>query len=229
MKKILITLIACLPMTGMAQNVWEIPEENKPQQEKVKKEKKVKVKEPKASKQPKAIRPEDMKYMAGAVPEVDGNVVFTYDKDFPGLTAEQIYKITYTTLDSITKSENQTGEMSKIALVNKGEHIIAARFCEWLVFQSTALSLDRTVFNYTIIAQATDGHLHATLERINYQYEMDRSDSKGLSISAENWITDKYSLNKSQTRLARQSGKFRRKTIDRKDNIFDTLTKALKK
>ena len=45
----------------------------------------------------------------------------------------------------------------------------------------------------------------------------------GIETTAENWITDKYGLNKNKTKLSRMSGKFRKKTIDRKDEIFNTI------
>jgi colicin import membrane protein len=126
----------------------------------------------------------------------------------------------------MTKEEKQFKE-SKIALVDKTDHVIAARFREWLVFKSTALSLDRTVFNYTIIANCSDGHLNLTLSRINYAYELDR-DNDGMEVNAEEWITDENALNKAKTKLLKYSGKFRRKTIDRKDEIFENITNALK-
>ena len=44
-----------------------------------------------------------------------------------------------------------------------------------------------------------------------------------MTYRAEDWITDKWGLNKKQTKLARVSGKFRRKTIDRKDYLFEKL------
>ena len=103
-----------------------------------------------------------------------------------------------------------------------------AKFREWLVFKSSALSLDRTVFNYTIIANCSDGQLNLTMSRMNYAYEMDRDDSSGLQTSAEEWITDEYALNKARTKLQRYSGKFRVKTIDRKDEIFQIFRNALK-
>ena len=56
---------------------------------------------------------------------------------------------------------------------------------------------------------------------------MERKDATGMQVKAEEWITDKYALNKKGTKLSRISGKFRRKTIDRKDNIFQRIEAAL--
>ncbi|MGI6232946.1 MAG: DUF4468 domain-containing protein [Prevotella sp.] len=217
MKKLLFALLAFMPMVGLAQNVWEVPENTSTKKEEVKKVEK---------KKSKPVKAEDAKYLAGAVPVVDGHVVFTLDKDVPGMSADEIYNRMYVFIDSLTREENQF-DVSKIAAVNKTEHTIAARFKEWLVFQSSFLSLDRTEFNYTLISRCSDGHVTLTLERISYQYEMDRGDNSGLQTSADDWITDKYALNKKGTKLARYSGKFRRKTIDRKDNIFSRACEAL--
>ncbi len=214
MKKLFILSLLFLPVISMAQSQWEAPQKTESQQRKSLFEK-----------DKSATNP---KYLAGAVPEVDGKVTFTLDLDLPGKDAQQIYDIVYAVLERMTTGENQFKE-SKIALVNKAEHVIAAKYREWLVFKSTALSLDRTVFNYTIIANCTDNHLNMTLSRISYAYEMDRPDTDGLETRAEEWITDKEGLNKSKTKLSKISGKFRRKTIDRKDEIFATITEALKR
>ena len=213
MKKLIVALLALLPSFCMAQSNWEVPEQSKQQQEK------------KALFQKKHSTV-DAKYLEGAIPVVDGKVTFTLNVDAPGKDAQQIYEIVYGILDGMTKEEKQFKE-SKIALVDKTDHVIAARFREWLVFKSTALSLDRTVFNYTIIANCSDGHLNLTLSRINYAYELDR-DNDGMEVNAEEWITDENALNKAKTKLLKYSGKFRRKTIDRKDEIFENITNALK-
>ena len=217
MKKIIIALLAFLPLACMAQNTWEAPTVDSTQ---------IKAELAKKAQAAAEKKHEDDKYLAGAVPEVNGKVVFTLDRDVPGKTADQIYSAVYAALQALTQEQCEFPN-SKISVVNKGEHTVAARYKEWLVFQSSFLSLDRTVFNYTIIAQTSDGHIHCTLERISYQYEMDRGDTEGMSVKADEWITDKYALNKKKTKLLKGSGKFRRKTIDRKDNIFGKICKAL--
>ena len=220
MKTRLLALMVFLPLFATAQNnKWENPEQE--QQPK---------KEAKAPRKPKAAtKYTDNKYLAGAVPEVDGHVVFTLDKDVPGQSASEIYQKVYNTIAEIVKETRADGLQpeSRIAAVNKEDHIIAARLKEWLVFSSSIFSLDRTQFNYTLIARATDGHLKVTMERIRYGYEIDKRDNRGFETSAEEWITDKEALNKRQDKLAKGNGKFRMKTIDRKDNIFGRICKAL--
>ena len=57
----------------------------------------------------------------------------------------------------------------------------------------------------------------------------DRAPRDPQTYYANEWITDRYGLNKKKTKLARVSGKFRRKTIDRKDYLFEKFTIALTK
>ena len=208
MKKSIIALLMLAPMAAMAQNTWEVPSAQQTEQV-----------------QKKALFEKKKKTI------VDGKVTFTLDKDVAGKSADEIYGIVYSFVEKMTQQSNQVqniDDKSKIALINKGEHTIAAKFKEWLVFKNTALALDRTVFSYTIIAKATEGHLNLTLSRISYQYEMDRTDTEGMNVTAEEWITDEEALNKKKTGLNRMSAKFRIKTIDRKDNIFDTISNALR-
>ena len=217
MKKTIIAIMLLCPTLSFAQNTWEVPTQKTEVRDTTKRKALFETKK----------KVEDPKYLSGAVPVVDGKVTFTLDMDVKGKTAQEIYDILYGVLDNMTKEENQFKE-SKIAIVNKGEHTIAARYKEWLVFRNSALSLDRTVFNYTIIAQATDGHVNVKLFRISYQYELERGINDGIAVVAEEWITDEQGLNKKKDKLAKYSGKFRKKTIDRKDNIFETITNALR-
>lgn len=216
MKKLIAFALALVPMLGMAQsNVWEIPDQPQQQAKVVKKK--------------EAAPKVDPKYLAGAVPEVNGEVVFTLDKDVPGMSADSIYDKVYAVISEIVEEGKGSGlqPQARIAAVNKAEHTIAARVKEWLVFTSNFISLDRTEFNYTLIARSKDGHVSVKMERISYAYEMNRKDAAGMKEKAEDWITDKHALNKKQTKLSPLSGKFRRKTIDRKDNIFQRVCQAL--
>lgn len=207
MKRFLIAVMMGIPFMAVAQNTWE----TNTQTATVKKE-------------AKAMVNPDQKYLAGAVPEVDGKVVWTTTLQAPGKTAQQVYDLIGRQLSAMTKEENQF-EQSRILLADTTTHQIVANFQEWLVFKSTALVLDRTRLMYQIVADCKDGSADITMRRIYYLYDEERQPQ---SYTAEEWITDKQGLNKKQDKLARVSGKFRRKTIDRKDNIFETLNNILK-
>ena len=159
-----------------------------------------------------------------AVPVVDGEVQWTYRISAPGKTAKQLYDTMFTFLDNMTHEENQL-ERSKVAIVNEKQHSIAATFQEWLVFSQNFISLDRTKFSYLLQVNCTNGSVEVTMSRLSYVYEVG---GKPETYKAEEWITDKYAVNKKHTKLLPISGKFRRKTIDRKNEIFKNMEEAVK-
>jgi colicin import membrane protein len=206
MKKLFFTMLALVPLTLWAQdNTWEINED-----EDVKQEVKVKTKV-------------DPKYLKGAVPEVNGQVVFSKHINVPGKTASQIYDIMLQYMQRLTKTSNQIE--SQISTSDAQKHEIVGIYQEWLVFKNTALSLDRTRFFYALRAQCSDGAVDIEMMRIRYLYEEERTPQR---MSAEEWITDKESVNKKNTKLLPMSGKFRRKTIDRKDYLFNKFESLFK-
>lgn len=194
----------------MAQSVWEKPVSTE------------ELERQKAEAEKRETPSEDAKYLAGAVPEVDGKVQWTMDVDVPGKTADQIYDIILQCFTDLTKTENQL-EGSQVALVNRKDHIVVAAIREWLVFTDKLFMLDRTKFHYTLIAYCKDNHLTVTMGRITYRYEEDRTRDGGYVYRAEEWINDKNALNRKQTKLLRGSAKFRRHTIDRKDYLFGVI------
>lgn len=198
MKKLLIVMMALLPMAAMAQdNTWEKTQYDNG----------------------------DAKYLEGAVPEVNGRVIFSTTIKAPGKTAQQIYDLLLEDMTKITQEDNQF-EQSRIAYENAEEKHIVGNYQEWLVFKNKPLSLDRTRLLYNIIADCRDGEATIQMLRILYIYDEERDMQ---TYKAEEWITDKYGLNKKKTKVARVSGKFRRKTIDRKDYLFNRFTQLLQK
>ena len=206
MKKLFFTMLALLPLAMWAQdNTWEINEE-----EEVKQEEKAK---------PKV----DVKYLKGAVPEVNGQVVFSTSIEAPGKTADQVYDIMLQYMERLTKTTNQI--QSQIASADDKKHEIVGAYQEWLVFKKALLSLDRTRFFYVPQVQCNDGRADVEMKRIRYLYEEERDPRH---YRAEDWITDKEAVNKKNTKLLPISGKFRRKTIDRKDFLFNKFESLLK-
>ena len=167
----------------------------------------------------------DKRYLvAGAVPEVNGRVEWTTTMDVPGKTADEIYSVSKEYLSRLVSDKLQLPG-SQIAIDNPAEHNVAATVHEWLVFRNSALSLDRAEIFYLLEISSNNGKAVVTMSRIKYKYSVQ---GKTETYLAEKWITDKEAVNKKHTRLYPISGKFRRKTIDRKDEIFETLSEALK-
>lgn len=168
---------------------------------------------------------EDPKYLEGAVTlNAQGKVEFVCDIDANGKSADQIYDIVYKFMGELTQGENNIA--SRMALINKEEHVIANTMDEWIVFNNSFLSLDRSEMRYFLVAKISDNHLNLTLNRLMYIYEADRP--TGFKEPAENVITDDMALTKKKNDLAKLYGKFRRLTIDRKDQIFGDLETLVK-
>lgn len=196
-------------------NGWYIP------QEETKKEKKVE----RPTMSNGVVLKEDPKYLVGAVTtDKDGKVEFTMTTDANGKSAQQIYDILYPYMQGLAQGPQNI--KSRVALINPHEHIIANMMDEWLVFTNTFISLDRTEFRYQLVANISDNSLTLTMKRLNYNYEEDRK--TGFKEPAENVITDKIALNKKKNGLAKIYGKFRKFTIDRKDQIFKDITNLVK-
>lgn len=169
---------------------------------------------------------EDPKYLEGAISlNKDGKVEFELDMDANGKTAEQIYQIVYNYLTELTQDKNNIA--SRVALVNPDEHVIANTMDEWLVFSQSFISLDRCEFKYQLVARISNNHLNLQMTRLFYNYEEGRS--TGFKDAAENVITDKIALTKKKNDLAKMFGKFRKRTIDRKDQIFSEIAELVKK
>lgn len=206
MKKLFITLLMLVPMTLWAQdNTWERPEVDE------------------QAEAAKAKENPDAKYLKGAVPEVNGKVVFTKHINAPGKSAAQIYDILHQYLQKMVKEKNQL-ENSKLITEETQKHELVASFEEWLVFKKSALVLDQTRFYYAIKAECKNGGVDVTMSHIRYLYEEQRNPQR---LVAEGWITDKDAVNKKNTKLYPGSGKFRRKTIDRKDFLFNKFESLL--
>ncbi|MBO5187586.1 MAG: DUF4468 domain-containing protein [Prevotella sp.] len=201
MRKIFILIISCLPLMAMAQNTWE-----------------------KNSVTGNANYNPDQKYLVGAVPVVDGKVLFETTIDAKGKSAKQIYDIALKYMTEMTKEDNQF-EQSRIVYNDSVNYEIGGYYQEWLVFKSTALVLDRTRMTYNLFVKCDDGKANIKMTRIHYLYDEERNPQ---NYSAEEWITDEYGLKKSKDKLSRVTGRFRRKTIDRKDYLFEKFNSLLK-
>lgn len=204
MKRLLFALLLTLPMAVSAQdNTWERENAKVPYKENA-----------------------DPKYLAGAVPEVNGKVVFSTTIEAPGKSKKEIYDLLLDYFTKLTKEANQL-EQSRISYTDDAQHEkLVASYQEWLVFKNKPLMLDRTRFFYQLAAEIKDGKATIYMSRIYYLYDEERQPT---TYQAEEWINDRYGLNKKKTKTSRVSGKFRRKTIDRKDYLFSKIEQLLTK
>ena len=165
----------------------------------------------------------DAKYLEGAITLKNGKVTFSTEMVTPAMTKEQIYE---TILDWANKRFQPTEKMNaRILFQNPEEGSIAIGGEEYLVFSNSALALDRTRIYYQMKVLCENGKSNIEMTRIRYWY--DEARNGGEKYEAEEWIIDEWGLNKSKTKLAPICGKFRKKTIDLKDELFMEIQSVL--
>ena len=165
----------------------------------------------------------DAKYLEGAVPVVDGKVTFTTEMKAETMSKEQIY----TTLLEWANKRFQPDEKfnDRVLFQDEAQGMIVVGGEEYMIFSTSALALDRTRIYYHLYITCEAGKYQVNLSRIRYWYDENRNG--GEKYTAEECITDKWALNKAKTKLAPINGKFRKKTIDLKDELFKEMQAAL--
>ncbi len=168
---------------------------------------------------------DDSKYLAGAVPEQDGIVTFTKSFSVQGKSQQEVSAIMSRFIGKLVdESIPAPGNYARI--MGENQDSIVARVCEWMVFKKKPLYLDRTRVRYQIKAITSGNKVTLSISNINYYYSEDMDGNNGMIFKAEEWISDKEALNKDKTKLYPKSGKFRRKTVDRVEEIFDAAMDA---
>ena len=170
-----------------------------------------------------AVAQTDNKYLEGAVPVNNDKVEFSTELQVPAMTKQQIYD---TMLDwANNKFQPKDKFNARVLYTNPQDGSIAVGGEEYMVFSSSALSLDRTRIYYLLSIVCDNGKCQIDMNRIRYWYNEARDG--GEKYTAEEWITDEMALNKAKTKLAPVCGKFRKKTIDLKDELFAEMRSAL--
>lgn len=165
---------------------------------------------------------EDAKYMIGAVPIVEGKVVFTREVNLPGQSKEQIFAAALKWASGRFVADKEL--QSRVLFSDPGSGQIACLGQEFLVFTNKALSLDRAIINYQMFLECLPGKCNLKILAIRYVYN---TGGNNEIIAAEEQITDEYTLNKKKDKLIKATGKFRTHTIDLTDELFVGATKAL--
>ena len=171
---------------------------------------------------------DDSKYLAGAVPEVNGQVLFQQTFAVKDKNKREIYTVMKNYIRQMTQEEIQM-RGTKMAMEDSLEGTVVGRFEEWMTFKKKPFVWDRTRFRYLLTAECSDGKCHMTLTQISYYYEEDNEGYNGRTYRAEEWINDANALNKAKTKLLWGSAKFRRKTVDRVEEIFTGARDAFEK
>lgn len=194
MKKIILLLMLILPVVAMAEKVKE--DKNAP------------------------------KYLKGAVPVENGVVTFRKSFRVPGQTDQQLYENMLFFVKDNLVAKGIEDAWTRVINDGKEDGTIAARVEEWMVFSKKFLALDQTRMRYQITVTTGNGKVDICITQISYLYGEEWMENKptgkgGEVYRAEEWITDEHALNKKGTKVLSESGKFRRKTIDRIEELFE--------
>ena len=169
-------------------------------------------------------------YMEGAVPEVDGKVVFSEVISAPGKDKVQLMDAlaSWANLRYMPNTAlglwNEPGyyknlEYAAVTQADRNNGVLTCNGYEEQVFSNRVLAKDYTVMNYTLTLRISDAQVEVTMSGISYLYAFKEEPEK---IAAEDWITDKECIKK-KGGFYKASGKFRIKTIDVKNAIFDSI------
>lgn len=162
----------------------------------------------------------DSKYLAGAVPEENGMVVFRKSFRVPGKSQQDVLAGVKDFVVNDLVGKGIEGLRTRVISDGHEGGLVVARVEEWMVFKNKPLYLDRTRFRYQLSAKVTGDKVEMEISQISYYYAEQTDGTNGESYKAEEWITDQAAIAKSGKKLYPRSGKFRKKTIDRAEEIF---------
>lgn len=169
----------------------------------------------------------DERYLAGAVPTVNGYVQF--DRTFTVNNSSKAAIMD--SLRNYVQKELVDGEeqlpQARLTEVSVDSGIIVASIEEYMYFKRTNWQIHRVRFYYQLVLNVNDNGFTASMRRLHYRYDPEVTAGEfDEDRRAENWITDDAALSKDGQKLQRISGKFRKFTIDRKNEIFRGLAQA---
>lgn len=173
-------------------------------------------------------------YMQGAVPVVNGEVVFTQTIAAPGKTKSELYRLVASWASARYLPNVENGKWTdhdyfrnlNLASV-KADDTAGKLECqgnEEIVFRNRFLEKDYSEIDYKLYIEVQDGAVTATMKNISYVYTFTDEKSR---FSAESFITDEESFNK-KGQFYKDNRKFRVKTIDLKNELFSEIATIIK-
>lgn len=170
---------------------------------------------------------EETRYLKGAVPVVDGRVRFDATYRLGEINAKAAIDAVGNYVHTfLIEGEDQLPQ-SRITKLSPEEGKLSAAIEEYLYFKRKAWQVHRVRFFYQLDAEVAGDSLRLSMTNLHYKYDPEVTGGEMQEdYVAEKWITDTEALTKGGTKLARISGKFRKFTIDRKDELFKEIAKA---
>lgn len=161
-------------------------------------------------------------YQKGVIPVANGRVTFEETIKADGLTAAQVEE---RVLGWIKGRYVQPDVIASHIYDSDAEGTTVLRAEEYIVFTNKLFVLNRTRIDYYLTIEAYDGGCRFNMSRITYWYD-EEADNGGMKMKAEEWITDDAAFKKNGN-LKKFEGRFRRGTIDLKNQLIEELTKKL--
>ncbi len=160
-------------------------------------------------------------YQVGAVPVVNGKVVFEESFAAKGDSKE----ITQKAQQWIKKRFSNPNIIKHNIYDSEKPGTLTLKSEEYMIFKKKTFVLDRTRITYFLDIEAKDNACTMRMYRITYWY--DEEYKGGEHFTAESYITDDEAFNKNKSKLLKKPGKFRIKTIDLKNELVADLKNAL--
>ena len=160
------------------------------------------------------------KYMSGAVPVTDGKVVFERELNVPLFSEEQIYNAL-----ADWAGKKFTGKSNRIISSDKSKSTLLVQGEDEMVIK-IGLFPGKVKVHYILAADCANGKCTLKTTRIKYSNNPASKKSTDI-IYAEEYITDKYALNKSKTKIFAGTGDYRKNTIDIVDNVAQEAQDAI--
>lgn len=188
-------------------------------------------------KAPKGQKADLSAYAAkGAVPEVDGKVVFKDVIAAPGKTKDDIFtklaqwaSLRYEA-NSVMGDDYRDAnffknlEFAKVTKADKQSGTLQCQGAEELIFSLKALAKNYTQAFYLLNLNVRDGQVEFELNTLSFN--VDLGEGQFTRVPAEDWITDKECLNK-KGEMKRIPSKFRVKTIDLVEELKKEIAAAI--
>lgn len=176
------------------------------------------------------LHPDEYYLTDSAVTTVDGYVQFDRSYTVKGKTRAEIMELLKDYIQQNLVDGEEQLPQSRITEYTPETGVVAASIEEYMYFKRTNWQIHRVRFYYQLVFTVDDGKYAVSMRRLHYIYDPevtagDFADDR----RAENWITNNAAVTtnkKGVKKLARLSGKFRVKTIDRKDDIFKAAALA---
>lgn len=165
-------------------------------------------------------------YWLGKVPVKEGLVVFEKKYDGLKLTKSQIFDAMANFAQQLI-DDSKHPEVSQIASQDADDGKIICILGETMYFKRAKWETDYANFYYQLLIDCKDGSCNLKIKNLQYRYE-EEHEVKGEYIKAEEWITDEAAFNKSKTAFLKETGKFRRATINRFNEIISKADNCLK-